>query len=268
MTHWKSYHLLTAALQGMAPEPARLFAWGVRRVVDGFVDHDTYQRTAECAARRAPSSQRLEQQMALLIAIDANPVAELMLTAPDAASFAARWNGFHRAAPVGVETRLSNGQWQREDRIAGAQDALREQVMAACLHAMDVQRAGALREEAPQRLRLQLAGLGLMHAVLHDCLDQLQADPEASLDDCAAALGCTRRTLQRELTRLGLRFALLRQAVRLGIAGHAMRSAHDESLTAIAHSAGFFDAAHLVRAWKTSCGVTPSTYRALARGAA
>lgn len=267
MTHWKSYHLLGASFADADDAPALLFRWSVERVVDGLTDHDAYSVAVARAATRQGAMQRAERRMLQLIPLDANPVAELMRTAPDARAFLRRWNGFNRLAPLGVETQVSCDaglHLRRETRAAGLQDEMREQAGTICVsHLMAEGSALRHRNNGARPLAQQFGALGYENAALRDSVDSLYANPFAELAQCADAVGASRRTLQRAFTQAGLNFRLLRQAVRLTIASHAMRATGDESLTAIAHASGFFDSAHLAHAWKRSCSLSPSQYRSL-----
>ena len=71
------------------------------------------------------------------------------------------------------------------------------------------------------------------------------------------------RTLQRQLALHRLLFVLIRQAVRITIAGHRIRTS-TESFAMTAQAAFYFDSAHMIHAWQTACGVTPSAYRSIA----
>lgn len=266
MAKWKSYYLLAASLDSAEEDPARLFARSVRRVVNGFIDHDDYMLRVTQAAQQPLPPGRLERQMAQLIGIDANPIADLMHASADSGVFASRWNGFNRMAPLGVQTLVPDAPGaalRRTPRAMHADDHLRKQVAATCVAGLSPDsRARPPRKDAPRRLATQLDALNIACTSLQESIDYLYEEPAAQLADCVQALGCTSRTLQRELARTGLGFSALRQAVRLTMAGYAIR-ARGGSLTEIAHTAGFFDSAHFVRAWKDSCGITPSQYRDL-----
>jgi AraC-like DNA-binding protein len=266
MSNWKSYHLLAASFSDLPTEPAPLFRWSVERVVDGLVDHSTYVEAVERKAMHPRVLAHVEARMPSLVCIDANPIAELMLTPPSHAAFQARWNGYNRRAPLGVETTLSTtGEPSRFRRahVATAHEDLQAQASSLCVGLLLPGASGPRRSEDACRLATQFGALGYRHSALEDCVDHLYEDPAATLDACAARTGCARRTLQRTLTHAGLNFRTLRQAVRLTIAGHAIRTGNG-SLTFIAQAAGFFDSAHFVRAWKLSTGLTPSQYQLLA----
>jgi AraC-like DNA-binding protein len=80
----------------------------------------------------------------------------------------------------------------------------------------------------------------------------------------AKALGVHQRTLQRSLRDEGTTAELIIQGVRLIRATALLWS--QKSLTEVAHEAGFFDLAHMDRAFCISAGVPPSFLRKVAQG--
>ncbi len=266
MTHWKSYHLLSESFVDADDAPASLLPWAVERVVHGLIDHDTYSMVVAQAAARHNAMQRAEQRMRLLLSLDANPVASLMRTATDTGTFQLRWNGFNRMEPLGVETQFFNDampRLQRERRKPGFHDEMRDEIGTICIAHLLAENSDSPPHVDTALLLPWLVGeLAHDNWAIRDGVDALCENPFAELDDCAAAAGCSRRTLQRAFMRAGLSFRLLRQAVRITRAGQAMRNG-DFSLTEIAHASGFFDSAHFAYAWQQSCGLTPSQYRSL-----
>jgi len=266
MTRWKSYHLLAESFSD-DDDPASLLRWLVGRVVNGLVDHDDYCLSIERAARQRHAMPRAERRMRQLMALDVNPIASLMRTAPDAAAFQRRWNGFNQMAPLGVRTQVCHDtglQLRRETRVPGLHEEMRYEAGAACVAQLVAERARPRQGEdtAAPRLIQHIGNLTCDNRALHDGANALCANPFAELGDCAVAVGCSRRTLQRAFSHAGTSFRLLRQAVRLTLAGDAMR-AGVPSMTEVAHASGFFDSAHFAHAWKQSCGLTPLQYRSL-----
>lgn len=267
MTAWLSYHLLSASLAPAEHDPARLFAWTVETAVRGFVPHAAYAALADRAAARGLPMAHVEARMAGLLALDANPVAALMAGSGSQQALVRRWNGFNHQAPLGVHTLMTGpagAPLQRSARHAGAHSALRQGVTAACVQQLSraVDRPAHEARHAPPLLA-RLAALHAGGGGLHDCTEHLHAQPAATLAECAQALGMSARTLQRMLEARGLRFTRLRQAVRITLAGQALRTGSG-TLTGVALDAGFFDAAHFAHAWKQACGLSPSQYRQLA----
>jgi len=266
MTRWKSYHLLAESFSDADDNPASLLRWVVGRVVHGLVDHEDYCLAIERAACRRHAVLRAERRMQKLMALDANPIASLMRMAPDAAAFQKRWNGFNHMAPLGVQTQVCSDtglQLRRETRVPGLHEEMREEAGAACIaQLLTACTRERRREDTALLFTRQVGSLAGDNLALQDCVNALQANPFAELADCALAAGCSRRTLQRAIGHAGLSFRLLRQALRLTLAGDAIR-AGGRSLTEIAHASGFFDSAHFAHAWKRSCGLTPLQYRSL-----
>ena len=266
MTRWKSYHLLAESFSATDDNPASLLRWLVERVVHGLVDHDDYCLAIERAACRRHAMLRAERRMLQLMALDANPIAGLMRTAPDRAAFQRRWNGFNRMAPLGVETQVCHDtsfRLRRATRMPGLHEEMRDEAGAACIaHLLAGRTQVRQREDMAPLLAQHVGDLARDHLALQDSVHVLGVNPFAELGDCALAVGCSRRTLQRAFGHAGLSFRLLRQAVRLALAGDAIR-AGGRSLTEIAHASGFFDSAHFAHAWKQSCGLTPLQYRSL-----
>jgi len=80
-----------------------------------------------------------------------------------------------------------------------------------------------------------------------------------SVSEVARKIGCHQRTLERRLQKEGLTAETIRTATRLNRATKRLRS--DDSLTVIAIEEGFSDQAQMSRAFRKSCGMTPSSLR-------
>ena len=85
-----------------------------------------------------------------------------------------------------------------------------------------------------------------------------------SLSETAAAVGLSKRTMQRRLAEAGLDLQTMRREAQLRRAA-AMLVAGAASLDAIGYSCGFADAAHFSRAFRQRAGLPPREYRALAK---
>lgn len=266
----KSYHLLHAAVTGAADvdaEPA-LLARSVRSAVAGFVGHAVYAQAAQAAASTSTVGQRA-RRLLLGFACDVNPLASLLLGAAESTEFERRWNALNRLARLGVRTHLEGSRAgapgvRRQPQTKVADSAFRTELVEQCIEAA---RSCAQRRPAnadrPDLLFSLAQVLAAPASAAADVIGMLYEEPATDLLDAAARLGCAPRTLQRDLGRHGLTFGLVRQAVRLTIAGYRLRNL-DESITATAQAAGFFDSAHLNHAWEAACDITPSGYRTLA----
>jgi AraC-like DNA-binding protein len=244
----KSYHLLHAAVTGAAEADAdaAVLARSVRSVVAGFVEHAVYAQAAARTLGAGQRARRLQQGFTC----DANPLAALLFGAGENAEFDRRWNALNRLARLGVRTHLEESphasapSLRRQPQAAAADSAFRSELVEQCIEAA--------------RSCAQQPG-----SAAADAIGMLYEEPATELLDAAAQLGCAPRTLQRDLGRHGLTFGLVKQAVRLTIAGYRLRNL-DESITATAQAAGFFDSAHLNHAWEAACDIAPSVYRTLA----
>lgn len=262
-----SYHLLCDALTFRKTcEPAR-FAQAIQHVVSGYVTHEHYARRAQCAASSI-SWQTLKQQMTLGIAADVNPIASLFPATLHARHFESRWNTLNQCVHFGVATSIGQfgPQAKQIDRVpaVGAVDSgLRAEIMACLLEVLSRERRASVAGSEHAILALA-SDLEQSTTPACEVIELLYANPCLGVDQCAAMLGASLRTLQRQIARQGMTFALIKQAVRITIAGHRIRHL-DESLTATAHAAGFFDSAHMIHAWQDACAISPSMYRAIAK---
>lgn len=90
-------------------------------------------------------------------------------------------------------------------------------------------------------------------------------DGQPSLIDLAAVLNLSPRTLDRYLKREGTGFRELAAQTQYELACQRLRSGR-LSITEVAHSLGFNDAANFTRAFKTRAGCSPREFRERARG--
>jgi AraC-like DNA-binding protein len=91
----------------------------------------------------------------------------------------------------------------------------------------------------------------------------LASDPTCSprVDDAAATLGITSRTLQRRLAQAGLTFSEIVGEVRVRLAAQLLASPRP-SLSEIGFLCGYADQAHFTREFTRRAGVPPARYRA------
>ena len=90
----------------------------------------------------------------------------------------------------------------------------------------------------------------------------LEGDPARSwtVAALAAGLGCSPRTLQRQLARQGQRFSHLLMDVRLAASARLLATTAQPA-AAIGYHCGFADQAHFGRAFKHHSAMTPAQYR-------
>lgn len=116
----------------------------------------------------------------------------------------------------------------------------------------------------PLRLSDIAIYLGVESSASAEVAVVLECENPLTISDLAKRLGCGKRTLERYLKAEGTTPELLRSSTRITKAMEAFRT--DESLTNIALDVGFSDLAHMSRAFKASCGMSPSVVRQCYRG--
>jgi len=118
-----------------------------------------------------------------------------------------------------------------------------------------------------------------LYSLLNNGLTQLRAVSKASfieqveaivrrsvleghcaLEDCAKRLGTSTRTLQKHLTKSGIKFTDIVQSERIKLAKHSLRWS-DSSLDEIALQLGYAEQTSFGRAFKRSTGLTPKEFR-------
>ncbi len=119
----------------------------------------------------------------------------------------------------------------------------------------------------------------MLFTLLGGCMDQLRHNTRAnfveqvearvrralstgqcSLEDCADQLGTSTRTLQKRLTRMGIKFSEIVQNERIKLAKHALLWS-DCSLDEIAFQLGYSEQTSFGRAFKRATGMTPKSFR-------
>jgi AraC-like DNA-binding protein len=86
------------------------------------------------------------------------------------------------------------------------------------------------------------------------------ASGHCSVDGCAEQLGTSARTLQKRLTRMGVKFSDLVQNERIRLAKQALLRS-DQTLNDIAFRLGYSEQTSFGRAFKRSTGQTPQAFR-------
>lgn len=113
------------------------------------------------------------------------------------------------------------------------------------------------------RLKMLRQAAPLRNQVLN-CLHNQLLRGDACLEQTAALVGVSGRTLRRHLAAQGTSFGELLQEARREAAEVYVRS-QDMTLTEIAHALGYGDQSAFVRAFRNWYGMPPGAYRRLAR---
>lgn len=119
-------------------------------------------------------------------------------------------------------------------------------------------RAEGIRS-APRTLSSAAVDLGAERSAAAEAVWLFEREGSMPIESLAKRLGCRKRTLERELQAVGLTAGKLRLASM--VIGATSQLHSGASLTQIAADQGFSDLSHMTRAFKTSCGMSPSALR-------
>lgn len=262
-----SYHLLTRALTLRDNSPFNMFRHAVSSTIHGFVPHDTYVDVARHAEAAPLADAVLSSRMSFLIQSDFNPLIDLVRDCNDEEQFAQRWNVVNTKLKLGVTTLVRGPCYEtRETRQKDGDTDLRKRVMSAFINQLCPKDSNTDEVFLASRRSLRdiTSHAELEGSVYDDLIGFLYESPDANLTECVAALGCSKRTLQRLINTGGMTFMDIRQAVRICASKELVRGTL-QSFTDVALGTGFYDAPHFCHAFHKSCGLSPSEYRALSR---
>jgi AraC-like DNA-binding protein len=204
--------------------------------------------------------------MSQLIQSDFNPLIDLVKGCTEE-QFAQRWNVVNAKLQLGVTTLVRGVRYEARHAVQEDGDTdLRRRVMTAFIDQLcPSHNKNGASNITPRHSLCDLASAGeLDGSVYADLIGFLYESPSADLGECVAALGCSKRTLQRLINVGGMTFLDIRQAVRICAAKELVRGTL-QSFTDVALGTGFYDAAHFCHAFHKSCGLSPSEYRTLSR---
>ena len=153
----------------------------------------------------------------------------------------------------------------RVERFAGYQARLAGELLSAAAKPKAQGRTGgrALSQERVRALAGVLARFVReapppLVAEAVRCLDQAKAPPMHAV---AARLGVTRRTLERRVLReVGLAPQMLHRVFRFRRAFRLLDQAPPGTWAQVAHAAGYFDQAHLIREFHRFAGAAPTAF--------
>lgn len=270
-----SFHIAPRALDlDRAFSPKYLFADSVQHVIDGHVAADRYHQICTKSSAMGLKESSLEQRMRELFALDLNPLISMTRQLGSEAALFNAWNTYQKHVSLAVRTTIhgnskeSFGVERRQISYAIDPPAARD----AALCAIDIL-TGVARNN---RERGQLAGdltplclsgiaadIGLQHTVVFEVVLCFEEQPDLNVARLCRALTVHNRTLERHLTDFGITALELKMACALTGATNSLWGT--SSLSEIAFDHGFSDQAHMTRAFRHACGLTPMVLRSLCR---
>lgn len=268
-----AFHIAARALDlKRAFSPRNLFADTVRHVMDGHVAGDRYYEIATDGLAVAMKESALEQRMRQLFALDLNPLIAMTRQLTVESELFRAWNTYQKNVSLAVRTEI-RGNPNESLRIARHHvtydfdpPAARNAGLCAIDILADAARKSRKRDEVAARSTgFRLSGiaveLGLQRTAILDaslCFEEFPGENVAAL---SRRLGVHRRTLERQFREFGLTVVHLKMAS--AIVGATNSLWQPSSLTEIAYRHGFSDQAHMSRAFRRACGLSPSVLRNL-----
>lgn len=266
------YHLVVHALESRAHWNGNTrFAAAIGSVLCGLLPYSRFLAAGQMQQREGMTETAIEAKVNDLSATDLNPAAQIIsnLTQPQNAVWAL--NAYTGLIGVGVRTRLegvaaSQGHFKLNMHRELLQSDEDPQPCSTSAFAVMEGIVNAVQNKTQhlRDLRSVAVHLGVENSAAAELANIFSVEGEMPIGLAINRLGCNRRTLERNLQKDGLSVDMLRRASRLLRATQRLRS--DDSLTTIAAEEGFSDLAHMSRAFRHACGVTPSVLRLAALG--
>lgn len=268
-----AFHIAPRALDlQRAFSPRNLFADTVRHVIDGHVAGDRYYEIATHGSAVALNECALEGRMRQLFALDLNPLISMTRQLRSESGLFRAWNTYQKNVSLAVRTEIRGGPHVslRVARHQVAYDFDPPAARNAGLCAIDILADAARKNRkwdhvVGEGVGLNLSGiaaeLGLQRTAIFDvsrCFEEFPGENVAAL---SRRLGVHRRTLERQFREFGLTVVNLKMANALVGATNSLWQS--VSLTEIAYGHGFSDQAHMTRAFRRACGLSPSVLRKL-----
>lgn len=267
-----AYHLVVNALEGASGwTPRSRFASSVAHAINGHLPYSRYIAAGRTRERERASEGEIERLVRDWVATDLNPAIQMARSTSQLAKAVHVYNTYNSSAGLSVRTTVSsvgpNSQSiTKRDLLATDEDPAPCRIGSLMVldYVINTVQRNERERLAPKIFSLvDIAGyLGVAASAGGEAALVFEREGYIPVADVARKLGCHPRTLERRLREEGLTAEALRMATRLIRATSRLRST--ESLTTIAFDEGFADQAHMSRAFRASCGISPSTVRGLA----
>lgn len=277
MSQPHAYHVVVNALEARAGwTPAMRFASVIASTINCHLPYQRFHAAGIGRRREGMTEGVVDRMVREWLQFDANPGFQILTGLADIGNAVAASNAYLQAAPLGVRSALllsskgprANGlSMQRSMQVSATDPSLcRAGVLVAFEAALEKVRSNAIAAQQPtvRQLSVFAQDLGVTSMAAAELAVVFEREGSIPIGQAARHLGCHQRTLGRRLREEGVTAEAVRQAARLLDATARLRST--ASLTTIAVETGFSDLAHMSRAFRTSCGQSPSLLRASAKG--
>lgn len=264
-----AYHVVVRALEGRAGfDPVRRLWLSLRHVVDGHLPYERYRAAGFARAAERASISEVERWVLDWLSTDLNPAGQIGRVTRSARALVEGYNAYNNRACLGVRTTMSVSAAAGQRRFEVKRDLLSTRVdpepcKVGTLTVFDALLGQAADGSDGQREPLRASQvariLGVSSSATAQAAEVFEEEGALEVPALAKRLGCGARSLERKVREEGGTPEQIKIACRLvkaqGLLGGGM------SLTQIALEAGFSDSAHMSRAYKASCGMSPSEMR-------
>lgn len=261
-----AYHVVLHAVEARAGISALDRFWiALRHATSSQLPYRRYHEAGLRRAREGASTGVIERAVAEWLATDLNPVVQAGRIAGSATGVMAGYNAYNAHARLSVRTSAALD-------ASGVPVAHRQLVdtrvdpepcrvaSVSLLHAILAEvRSRGPAGSAPLSIREVARRLGVESSASAQAAEVFEARGAIAVSELTRELGCGQRTLERHLKAEGGTAEGIRVAARLVTATSLLRSSLN--LTQVAFEAGFSDAAHMTRSFKSACDMPPTRLR-------
>lgn len=261
-----SYHLASRSLGLIGRTPgAGSFTDCLRFSLNGVVSAQTMHMELCKSTSDSATASTMGQCVAELLAVDLNPVGQLIRSAKSVQSIEQTWHAYNRlgnvVAPVPFSG-TSRGSTRsvsknHEKLLLGSQDVLPRIVRVNANY--QTWRSRLVDGRVSSIAKVLGAG-----SLLTDLALFFESHPRAKVNDACIELDVHPRTLERRFKEVGITPVAYKQVCMMTMASQSVFWS-DKSFKDIAEKYGYSDAAHMSRAFSNATGgLSPSTLRSIA----
>ena len=267
-----AYHTVVHALEAASNwTPQRRFASAIAHSINGHLPYERYNAAGRSRKKANTGTGEIERMVQEWLATDLNPAVQSMRSVNKTSKALRAYNAYNASANLAVRTNAAfDPALSKTSALIAKRDVLSVQVdpetcrvgtISALNTLMDIVAFNEREKLAPKIYSLSdiAIHLGVSHSASADVALIFEQEGYVPVGEVARMIGCHQRTLERRLREEGLTAETIRMATRLIRATKRLRSS--DSLTAIAMEVGFSDQAQMTRAFRSSCGMTPSLIR-------
>ena len=267
-----AYHTVVNAMEAASGwTPQLRFRSAVLSSLDGHLPYERYYRAGHARRKANTGADAVERDVQDWLSIDLNPVVQIIRSQSNSSQVVRLFNTYNAMAKLGVRTVAAPQEGSsvmpptinKRSRFTDLEDQehCRLGTYLVLSSSIDIVSRNNKTQALPKIHSLSdiATNLDVAHSASAETATVFEMEGYISVSEVARKIGCHQRTLERRLQKEGLTAETIRTATRLNRATKRLRS--DDSLTVIAIEEGFSDQAQMSRAFRQSCGMTPSSLR-------